>query len=146
MYKYLFIFAISTPFVAFADTSDIYDQTIDEIIPKEDIVDQKIPVKKEVDTAERFVMPVSKWLEDKAHRSKVLNPVASQSSARNKKSQATGLRQALVEAQKVFPGTVLSARKDINEDESVYFVVKILSQDGVIEEVYISSKQETLLP
>lgn len=91
--------------------------------------------KPETGSAERFVMPVKTWLEDKAQGFEVLNPTLAESQ-KPRTTNKSALRQAIKKAQQAFPGTVLSASRTSGESV-VSFKVKILSPAGVIKEISI---------
>lgn len=96
-------------------------------------------------TAERFVMPVTQWLEKKAHQSKVLNPTSKKAKTSLQREDKMALREAILEAQKRYPGTVLSATRSegtvasASTDSSTVFTIKILSASGIIKEIRIPS-------
>ncbi len=93
-------------------------------------------------TAERFVMPVTQWLEKKAHQSRVLNPTGSKVAKPPQKKSNTTLRQAISKAQNTYPGTVLSATRFSESENTMIYAIKILSAEGVIKEIRISNRSE----
>jgi len=101
-------------------------------------VEEAAPEPKE-HKAERFVMPMTQWLEGKAHDSRVLNPTSDRINAQSKPGKKGLLRLAIRKALKEYPGTVLSASKETGQEGLDHFKIKILSASGTINEVDISS-------
>lgn len=108
--------------------------------------EQSAPSKKNAKkntSAEGFVMPVTQWLEKKAHRSKVLNPTIDKVLPGTAARDKTALRRAISQAQKTYPGTVLSAVRETTESNHSVFRIKILSANGVIKEIDINDADKS---
>ena len=94
------------------------------------------PRQKPIGAAERLLVPITDWLENKAHRSTVLNPRAQTDSSAKRKSYDK-MRSAIETAQRQYPGTVLSAERQ-QQSDSVFYKIKILSAQGILKEVSVS--------
>ena len=101
--------------------------------PKEPNNTQTTPKPEKV---ERFVMPFTKWVENKLHSSPVVNPTNNEAkrrvAANNKNQMRTAIRRAL----KAYPGTVLSVDKS-NSGLTQIYKVKIISKSGIVKIVTI---------
>lgn len=96
---------------------------------------------------ERFVMPITNWVEEKLHDSTIANPALKKKRQQTEPIPGISLREAIELARKQHPGTILSADK-IKSNESLTYRIKILSQGGVVRVLTIdgqpapSSQQE----
>lgn len=92
---------------------------------------------------ERFVMPMTNWLEEKLQDSSVMNPARGNKSAPPKEAseKSLTLRDAIKKALSTHKGTVLSADR-IEKNGNLSYRIKILSRNGVIRMVDISSDQD----
>ena len=94
--------------------------------------------KPETSEVERFVMPFTKWVEGKLHKSPVVNPTKDQivKNSNGRKAKQVGLRAVIKQALKIYPGTVLSADK--TKDNGVLrYKIKIISAEGVVKIVTV---------
>lgn len=87
-------------------------------------------------SAERAVMPFTNWVEDKIQDSSLLKP--SPYSKDKIKLKGKDLRTAIKYATKMYPGTVLSAKR-IESDQGEQFFVKIISSEGLIKTIHVPS-------
>ncbi|BFM08686.1 PepSY domain-containing protein [Halioxenophilus aromaticivorans] len=89
-----------------------------------------------LDPTERLITPVTGWIENQAHKSRLLNPDNSLKTPAERQQNNSNLRQAIVAAQELYPGTVLSAERVIVDKNNIY-KIKILSPSGTIREIEI---------
>lgn len=116
-------------------------QTVDIVVIDSDSNDKNKDVKKpKKSEVERFVMPFTKWVEGKLHKSPVVNPTKEQIKKNNdnKVRPQVGLRAAIKQALSIYPGTVLSADKSV-EGDVLRYKIKIISAEGVVKIVTVSS-------
>lgn len=88
---------------------------------------------------ERFVAPVTRWIEDAVRDS----PLMRQSEGGKKPSEpqtnnGMDLRTAILSATNQFPGTVLNAEKE-TLDGVVQYRIRILSEQGVVKTVVVNA-------
>ncbi len=88
-------------------------------------------------------MPMTNWLEEKLQDSSVMNPARGNKSAPPKEAseKSLTLRDAIKKALSTHKGTVLSADR-IEKNGNLSYRIKILSRNGVIRMVDISSDQD----
>lgn len=141
----LFFCLLSFAFPALAEPTSVDKSKVKDEKSEQVVVTDPAPAKKtskndkkkpKTEEVERFVMPFTKWIEGKLHSSPVVNPTKKQISRKSKKSNQTGLRDAIKKALKIYPGTVLSADKSTQNGTREYRI-KIISKSGIVKIVTV---------
>lgn len=103
----------------------------------------KTNVEPQTSKVERIVMPFTNWVEEKIHKSTLVNPAAHQQQQNQPSPQTISLRQAIAKALAIHSGTVLSADR-IETAGELQYRIKILSPGGVLREITVSGAADAI--
>lgn len=119
--------------------ASILAQETDPVIDADSVEAMEKPPK--ISDIERSVMPATQWLEKKLQNRPLIQPSIYLDDDKNEDNatQLT-LREAIEKAKQQQPGTILSAKKIINE-QSRLFEIKILSGSGIIKIIEIKDEK-----
>ena len=116
---------------------------IDEGIARENSQERErhcdqAPQKESEQKPERVGESIERWLENKLQNSKALKSSVYSRSNNEKNSKALSLRDAIKKARSQFGGTILSAKKR-EEDSRIFYVIKIISDKGIVNEIEVDA-------